>query len=28
VRDFIGSKLAPDQLAKAQDLSRNWKPKK
>lgn len=27
VRAFIGSKLAPDQLAKAQDLARNWKAK-
>ena len=28
VRDFIASKLAPDQLAKAQELARNWTPKK
>jgi uncharacterized protein len=28
VRDFIASKLAPDQLAKAQELARNWQPKK
>ena len=28
VRDFIASKLTPDQLAKAQKLARNWQPKK
>ncbi len=28
VRDFIASKLPPDQLAKAQELARNWQPKK
>jgi len=28
MRDFIGSKLAPDQLVKVHDLARNWKPKK
>jgi len=28
IRDVIGSKLAPDQLEKAQDLARNWKLKK
>ena len=28
VRDFIASKLAPDQLAKAQELARNWTPNK
>ncbi|MBI3528993.1 MAG: hypothetical protein HY067_13620 [Betaproteobacteria bacterium] len=28
VRDFIASKLAPDQLAKAQEPARNWQPKK
>ena len=28
VRDFIASKLTPDQLAKAQELARNWQPKK
>jgi hypothetical protein len=27
-RDFIASKLAPDQLAKAQELACNWQPKK
>ena len=27
-RDFIASKLAPDELAKAQELARNWQPKK
>ena len=28
VRDLIASKLTPDQLAKAQELARNWQPKK
>ena len=28
VRDFIASNLAPDQLAKAQELARYWQPKK
>ena len=28
VRDFIASKLTPDQLAKAQELARNWQPNK
>ena len=28
VRDFIASKLPPDQLAKAQELARNFQPKK
>ena len=28
VRDFIASKLSPDQLAKAQEMARKWKPKK
>ena len=28
VRDFNASKLTPDQLAKAQELARNWQPKK
>jgi hypothetical protein len=27
VRDFIAAKLAPEQLARAQELARNWKPK-
>ncbi len=27
VRDHLASKLTPDQLAKAQEMSRNWKPK-
>ena len=28
VRDVIASKLTPDQLAQAQELARNWQPKK
>jgi hypothetical protein len=28
VRDFIASKLSPDQLMKAQEMARNWQPKK
>ena len=27
-RDYIGSKLNPTQLAKAQQMARDWKPKK
>jgi len=27
-RDYIASKLKPDQLAKAQQIARDWKPKK
>ena len=26
-RDFIATKLSPDQLVKAQQMARDWKPK-
>jgi hypothetical protein len=28
VRDYIASKLSPEQLARAQELARSWQPRK